>query len=203
MARPRVPNALFQAFDEAQFGDARTLNLRDGLPTGPAAAARTDAWLRLKQVEGAREVLVITGRGAHSVGGIPVVRAHVAKKLAMLRRAGIVASVSEHTPGSYVVGLSSVSAMLTAPQRSPRKATARAPSVSVPSLAGLTSDTQRLVREVTARTLESLGIQATTRTIVADEMERQAELLGRSMPRDADREQWIRNAALRVLNDRE
>lgn len=203
MARPRLPNAVFQAFDEAQFGETRTLNLRDGLPTGAEAAARADAWLRLKQVEGAHEVLIITGRGAHSADGVPVVRTYVAKKLASLRRTGVVASVSEHTPGSYVVGLSSVSAMLTAPQRAPRKATAGVPNVTVPSLSGLTSDTQRLVREVAARTLESLGIQATTRTIVADEIERQAELLSRSMPRDANREQWIRGAALRILNESE
>ncbi|MGH7709758.1 MAG: hypothetical protein ACREOG_00650, partial [Gemmatimonadaceae bacterium] len=68
MASSRAPNALYRAFDEAQFGEARTLNLRDGLPSGADAAARADAWLRLKQVEGVREVLVITGRGANSVG---------------------------------------------------------------------------------------------------------------------------------------
>ncbi len=203
MARARVPNALFRAFDEAQFGAARTLNVRDGLPTGAAAAARADVWLRLKQVEGAREVLIITGRGAHSVGSVPVVRAHVAKRLASLRRAGVVASMSEHTPGSYVVRLAPVSTMLAAPESSLRHRAARAPNVAGPSLSDLTSATQRMIRDLAVRTLASLGIHATTRAIVADEMERQAALLSDAMPSGADRELWIRSAALRVLNDLE
>lgn len=203
MARGRVPNALFRAFDEAQFGDARTLNLRDGLPTGPAAAARADAWLRLKQVEGAREVLIITGRGAHSAGAVPVVRTHVAKRLASLRRAGVVANVREHTPGSYVVQLSPVSAMLSASQHASGRPATRLPNVMTPSLSGLTPGTQRLMRDLAVRTLAALGVQATTRTIIADEIERQAGLLSRAMPRDADRDRWLRNAALRVLNDLE
>lgn len=200
-ARARVPNALYRAFDEAQFGDARTLNVRDGLPTGAEAAARADAWLRLKQVEGVREVLIITGRGLHSVSTLPVIKSHVAKRLAALRRAGVVASVTEHTPGSFVVRLSPVSSMLAAPERSSRSR--RSPVAAPPSMARLTPETQRIVRDLAERTLASLGIRNSTSSMISGEMERQATLLTQSMPRDADRESWIRRAALRVLNDLE
>jgi len=202
MRRARVPNALYRAFDEAQFGDARTLNVRDGLPTGAEAAARTDAWLRQKQVEGAREVLVITGRGTHSVSALPVIKTHVARRIAALRRAGVVANVTEHTPGSYVVQLSPMSSMLAASERlSPRSHETAGPLPR--SMASLTPATQRMLRDLAERTLASLGIRNTTSAMITDEMERQTTLLTRSMPRDADRESWIRRAALRVLNDLE
>ena len=204
MRRARVPNALYRAFDEAQFGDARTLNVRDGLPTGAEAAARTDAWLRLKQVEGVREVLVITGRGTHSISALPVIKTHVARRIAALRRAGVVASVTEHTPGSFVVRLSPMSSMLAASERSSsRSAQERKGQKLPPSIASLTPETQRIVRDLAERTLVSLGVRNTSSSIINDEMERQTALLTRSMPRDADRENWIRRAALRVLNDLE
>ena len=204
MRRARVPNALYRAFDEAQVGDGRTLNVRDGLPTGAEAAARTDAWLRLKQVEGVREVLVITGRGTHSVSALPVIKTHVARRIAALRRAGVVASVTEHTPGSFVVRLSPMSSMLAAAERSsPRSHETRAADALPPSMASLTPATQRMLRDLAERTLASLGIRNTTSSMITDEMERQTTLLTRSMPRDADRDGWIRRAALRVLNDLE
>lgn len=202
MRRARLPNALFRAFDEAQFGDARTLNVREGLPTGAEAAARVDAWLRLKQVEGVRDVLVITGRGSHSVSSLPVIKSHVAKRLAALRRAGVVAAVTEHTPGSFVVRLSPVSSMLAAPEKSSRPHAPNAATLPR-ALATLTQETQRTLRDLAERTLTSLGMRTPTSAIIAEEMERQATLLTRSMPRDADREGWIRRAAARVLNDLE
>ena len=113
----RVPNALYRAFDEAQFGDGRTLNLREGLPSAADAATRAEAWLRLKQVEGVREVLIVTGRGSNSIGAVGVIRTRVAQSLTKLRRGGVVASVSEHTPGSYVVQLAPVSTLLSAAAR--------------------------------------------------------------------------------------
>ncbi len=202
MKRARVPNALYRAFDEAQFGDARTLNVRDGLPTGAEAAARTDAWLRLKQVEGVHEVLVITGRGTHSISALPVIKTHVAKRIAALRRAGVVASVTEHTPGSFVVRLSPMSSMLAASERSSSRSDQEHKAQKLPpSIASLTPETQRLIRDLAERTLVSLGVRNTSSAIINEEMERQTALLTRSMPRDADRGNWIRRAALRVLND--
>ncbi|MFP5354388.1 MAG: hypothetical protein ACLGIK_04420, partial [Gemmatimonadota bacterium] len=62
--------AVQQAFDEARFGATRILNVRDPLLSGVEAVRRADGWLRAKQVERAEEVLVITGRGAGSVGHV-------------------------------------------------------------------------------------------------------------------------------------
>src|SRR4051812_33539577 len=77
MAAPRRVTGLAglqQAFDEVRFGAARTLNLRASLPTASEAAARVDSWLRQHQVQRSDEVLVITGRGNNSEGGVSVVR---------------------------------------------------------------------------------------------------------------------------------
>ena len=65
---------LRQAFDEVRFGHSRTLNLREARPTPAVATVRLEAWLRQRQVDRAKEVLVITGRGIHSEGGVSVVR---------------------------------------------------------------------------------------------------------------------------------
>src|SRR5690606_4516849 len=62
------------AFDELRFGRERILNLREILPTPEVATARAESWLREQQVAGAREVLVITGRGNSSPGGVSPVR---------------------------------------------------------------------------------------------------------------------------------
>ena len=77
MRRPQRSEGLKglrQAFDEVRFGGQRTLNLRDTLPTAAAATARTEAWLRQQQVDSAGEVLIVTGRGNQSEGGVPVLR---------------------------------------------------------------------------------------------------------------------------------
>lgn len=203
MNRQRPPNALSRAFDEAHFGDGRTLNLRDRLPTGPEAAARAEMWLRSKQVEGTREVLIITGRGANSVGGLPVIRPQVAKRLAHLKRAGVVESVSEHTAGSYIVRLATVSTMLAASQRSAPRPHAGSRAHTPSALTGLTPSTQRHVRELAVRTLASLGINDATPAMLADELQRQVELLTRAKPDNAEREEWVRGAALRALSETE
>src|ERR1041385_4159950 len=96
---------LRQAFDEARFGAQRTLNLRESLPTPEAAAARTEAWLRQQQVDRADEVLIITGRGNQSEGGVSIVRDAVERLLYALRRRGVIETHREHSPGSFVVRL--------------------------------------------------------------------------------------------------
>src|SRR3954453_16609527 len=109
---------LQQAFDEVRFGPARTLNLRESLPTGAEAARRLDAWLRQHQVQQSGELLVITGRGNNSESGIAVVREATLRVFHELRRKGVVEDFSEHTPGSFVVTLAPMQAMLDARRRS-------------------------------------------------------------------------------------
>jgi hypothetical protein len=103
-------SGLRQAFDEARYGNGRTLNLRDGLPTPAEAVARAEAWLRQQQVDlssrsGDAEVLIITGRGNNSPGGISVVRSAIEGLIHRLRSRGVVATHREHTPGSGAFAL--------------------------------------------------------------------------------------------------
>src|SRR5207342_362990 len=92
-------SGLQQAFDEVRFGPARTLNLRASLPTGAEAARRVESWIREQQAQRADELLVITGRGNNSEGGVSVVREAAMRIFHELRRKGIVESFVEHTAG--------------------------------------------------------------------------------------------------------
>ena len=100
-----------KAFDEVRFGPTRMLNLRNGLPSGAQAVQRAEGWLRAKQIELAGEVLIVTGRGHGSLGGVPVIKAEVQRLLSRLRRNGVVAGVREHTAGSVVVTLAPLRAL--------------------------------------------------------------------------------------------
>ncbi len=111
------PNRIQKAFDEIRFGAARTLNLRESLPTADQARARAESWVRTKQVERAGELLVITGRGQASDDGIAVVRKAILALFPSLRRRNIITKWEEHTAGSFVVTLAPVSAMFEAPKR--------------------------------------------------------------------------------------
>src|SRR5215203_5777880 len=115
--RVRGLQGLQQAFDEVRFGATRTLNLRESLPTGAEAARRVDAWLRQHQAQQSSELLVITGRGNNSESGIAVVREATVRVFHELRRKGVVQDFSEHTPGSFVVTLAPMQAMLDAKRR--------------------------------------------------------------------------------------
>lgn len=184
---------LLQAFDEVQFGASRTLNLRDDLPTADQAVARTEAWLRERQMARAGEVLVITGAGRHSPGGHSVVRAAVAKLLTMLKRRGVVASVREHTAGSFAVRLAPVSALFDAGRR--KREPAQQPRPRDPhALDGLEPETRRLLRRLAEQTLERLGTHGLSGRFVTDEMVRQFATLGASVPEGPDREGRLRAA---------
>src|ERR671921_2398468 len=100
--RVRGLGGLQRAFDEVRFGAARTLNLRESLPTGAEAARRVEAWLRQHQVQRSGELLVITGRGNNSESGVSVVREATLRVFHELRRKGVVEGFAEHTPGSFV-----------------------------------------------------------------------------------------------------
>ena len=99
MARPRRGTSLSglrKAFDEARFGNGRILNLRESLPTAAEAVARAEAWLRQQQVQLSSgtetEVLIITGRGNNSEGGVSVVRSAIEGLIHRLKQRGVIAS---------------------------------------------------------------------------------------------------------------
>lgn len=201
MKRPRrgVPlTGLRQAFDEVRFGAARTLNLRDTLPTAAAATARTEAWLRQQQVERAGEVLVITGRGNNSAGGVPVVREAVIRLFHNLKRRGVVSDHQEHTPGSFVVTLAPVRELWEAPRRR-RDRSVPPPPPSPASLDALSPETRKLLRDLAERSLDTLGVYDRD-PFMQGEMLRQFSAVTASIHEGPDREARLQDA-LRVALD--
>lgn len=197
--RDVVGSAVFRAFDELHFGPDRTLNLRASLPTAADAAARAEAWLREKQAATAGEVLLITGRGNRSLGGVSPVREAVVKLLASLRRRGVVAMVQEHTPGSFVVALAPMKALWDAPRRRREQAP---PPPDPPSLAALSASTRALLRRLAACSLDALGLRYTER-FIETEMLRQFSRLAAAVPAGAERERWLEHALLRAIAEYE
>jgi hypothetical protein len=189
--RQRPLSAVHRALDEARFGRERILNLRASLPTAADAMARAEAWLRERQVARAGEVLVITGRGNHSADGISVVRQAVLKRLALLRRRGVVESFVEHTPGSFVVRLAALSALRSAPRR--KKDRERLLAGEPAALDGLGADTRALLRRLAVCALEELGVEM-TEAFVRREMLAQFAYIATGVPEGADREARLRAA---------
>lgn len=186
------------AFDVLRFGREHTLDLRSSLPTGAEAVHRAEVFLREQQVAGAREVLIITGRGNQSADGVPVVRPAVARVLAKLRRLGVVEGWQEHTPGSFAVTPAPISALLEAPRRS--KDPAPTITLDPEGLAGLDSATRAVLRRLAVRSLHVLGAPA-GESFVQDEMERQFAVLAATIPATADRETLLRIAAEHALDE--
>jgi hypothetical protein len=180
------------ALDELRFGPQRTLNLRESLPTAPQAVKRTEAWLREQQVRGTPEVLIITGRGTHSVGGTAVLKPAIEKLLFSLRRRGVVAGHAEHNPGAFVVTLASLRALTEAPRRHREAAPPRA-SFAFDNLA---PETTALLRDLAERSLHALGVAGHDRELV-HEMHRQLGFFVPGLPPGAAMESHLQ-AALRA-----
>jgi hypothetical protein len=159
--------SVLRAFDEAEFGSKKTLNLRESLPSAADARFRTEAWLRERQISRAVEVLVITGRGNQSPNGVSPVREAILSLLPSLRRRGVVSEWREHSPGSFVVKLGSISSLLGAPRRR-RDRTPIAPTIDPESLKNLEQPTLGLLRRLAIRTLESLGIREPEKFVEAE-----------------------------------
>ena len=189
---------LRQAFDEVRFGAQRTLNLRDTLPTPAAAVSRTEAWLRQQQVERAEEVLIITGRGNQSEGGVSVVRESIARLLLVLKRRGVIRGHDEHTPGSFVVTLADVSALWESPRRNRGRGVAP-PSPTPPSLDDLDPDVRVMLRNLAERALEGIGVKDTA-AFLQGEMLKQFGAIAATIGDAPGREARLRSA-IRVALD--
>jgi hypothetical protein len=172
---------VWKAFDEAEFGPKNILNLRESLPTAADARFRAEAWLRERQVSRANEVLLITGRGNQSPGGISAVRAAIVALLPALRRRGVVIEWREHTPGSFVVKLGSISSLLDAPRRKRDRALVAKPA-DPRSLAGLENSTLLLLRRLAVRSLESLGVRRPEKFVEAEMLSKFNSLAGGVAP---------------------
>jgi len=170
-------HSVWKAFDEAEFGPKNILNLRESLPTAADARFRAEAWLRERQVSRINEVLLITGRGNQSPGGISAVRAAIVALLPALRRRGVVIEWREHTPGSFVVKLGSISSLLDAPKRKRDRALVAKPADPRP-LAELERSTLLLLRRLAVRSLESLGVQQPEKFVDAEMLSKFNSLAG-------------------------
>jgi hypothetical protein len=160
-------SSVLRAFDEVEFGSKNTFNLRESLPSAADARFRTEAWLRERQISRAVEVLVITGRGNSSPNGVSVVREAILSLLPSLRRRGVVSEWREHSPGSFVVRLASISSLLDSPRRKRDRAPI-APTVNPESLKDLEQSTLELLRRLAIRTLESLGMRDPDKFVEAE-----------------------------------
>lgn len=191
-------DGLRQAFDEARFGSARTLNLRESLPTAADATTRAEAWLRQRQMDRADEVLIITGRGNRSHGGVSLVRESIIRLLHALKRRGVVAGHQEHTQGSFVVALAPVSALWESPKRNRGRGVAPPPSTP-PSLDLLDDESRTLLRHLAERALEGLGIKDTAQ-FLEGEMLKQFGAIAASIGDAPGREERLK-AAIRLAMD--
>ena len=195
-----IRRPLQHALDELRFGRNGTLNLRASLPTAAEAVKRTESWLRMKQAEGAREVLIVTGRGNQSYARVPVVREAVQRLLAYLSTRGVVEHHSEHSPGSFAVRLLPLSAA--GRRRDPETAPTAAPVLAPPTLDGLAPVTREQLRALATGALQALGIRDPSPQFVQDEMERQCAQLAVLLPAAAtaaEREAALQSAIARAL----
>jgi hypothetical protein len=170
-------SSILRAFDEIEFGSKNTLNLRESLPSAADARFRTEAWLRERQISRVAEVLVITGRGNNSPNGVSAVREAILSLMPALRRRGVVAEWREHSPGSFVVKLASISSLLEAPRRK-RDRTPIIPTANPESLKGLEQSTLELLRRLAIRTLESLGMREPDKFVEAEMLSKFQSLAG-------------------------
>lgn len=200
--RPGKPGltGLWQALDEANFGQGRTLNLRESLPSAADARARAEVWLKSRQVTEAGDVLVITGRGNQSMHGVGVIRTEILALLPSLRRRGIVETWREHTPGSFVVKLAPINSLLDAPKRRRSEPVERSAVAAPPSLAALDAETLKLLRTLAIKNLEMIGVVAAG-AFIDQEMERTFATLASSIPVGPDRERSLRDAMIKAINE--
>lgn len=196
----REPDTLFRAFDEVRFGPERTLNLRPMQPSATQALRQVEQWLRLMQVQGAKEVLLITGRGNQSVDRFSPVREAIVRLLPSLRRRNVISTYLEHTPGSFVVEPASMAALFDAPKR--RRERSRPVEQATPvSLAALDPETVRQLRELALLTLAGLGVHSPTTAVVRDEMQHQFSLLTAGIPAGRDQEAVLQQAIQRAAEE--
>ena len=195
------PPHIQKAFDELRFGPLRTLNLRESLPSADEARNRADGWIRAKQVERAGELLIITGRGNSSEGGVSAVRKAVLALFPSLRRRNVITGWQEHTPGSFVVTLAPMSALFEAPKR--RRERREEPPAPPQSLSALAPETLSMLRDLAVASLTVLGVHDYDR-FVQSEMTTKFATLSAALPGEDDPETELRAAirhALDELND--
>jgi hypothetical protein len=151
----------------------------------------------MKQVERADELLVITGRGKGSEGGVSVVRETILALFPSLRRRNVITKWEEHTAGSFVVTLAPMAAMFEAPKRR------REPFIPLPvpeSLSALSPETLNLLRELAVASLMMLGVHDSER-FIESEMTTKFSKLTAALSGAEDPEAELRAAIRHALDE--
>ena len=187
------------SLERLRFGPLRTLNVRASKLSGQESAARVESWLRSKQVELTGEVLVITGRGAGSLDGIPVVKDATRLVLNRLRRLGVIESFGEDTLGSFIVSLAPLRSLLEAPTR--RRTRVTPPPRKLPGIQGLKPETRERLRYLASRAIDALGVKDASDSVIAGEMGRQFSMIARTAPAGVDADKWVDGAITKALRE--
>lgn len=202
MAAPRRPlgrSVLQQAFEEMRFGATRTLNLRASLPSASDAAQRAERWLRQHQAQQSGELLIITGRGNNSDGGVSKVREATMRVFHELRRKGVIEGFMEYNAGAFVVTVAPFKTMFDAVSR--RREHAPLPPPASPStLAALDEETRQLLRTLADCSLDALGVRDRW-SFVETEMLRLFGTLATTVGTGPDRELQLRQAILAAIDE--
>jgi hypothetical protein len=185
------------SIERARFGPLRTLNVRVSLLSGEESARRVESWLRSKQVELSGDVLIITGRGAGSIGGVPVIKESTLRVLNRLRRAGVIQAFGEDTAGSLVVQLAPLRSLLEAPVR--RKGLQSSIPKNKASIQGLKSETRDQLHYLASRAIDALGVKKPSESQILTEMERHFSVFARTAPVGVDTDRWLNSAISRAL----
>ena len=185
------------SIERARFGPLRTLNVRVSLLSGEESARRVESWLRSKQVELSGDVLIITGRGAGSIGGVPVIKESTLRVLNRLRRAGVIQAFGEDTAGSFVVQLAPLRSLLEAPAR--RKGSRSSIPKKKANIQGLKSETRDQLHYLASRAIDALGVKKPSESQILTEMERHFSVFARTAPVGVDTDRWLNSAISRAL----
>jgi hypothetical protein len=119
--------------------------------------------------------------------------------LPTLKRRGVVENWREHTPGSFVIQLAPMTALLEAPRRRRGNAPAETAIESV-ELAGLKPETLALLRQIASQNLMTLGITE-SQLFLDEEMLRTFSKLIRALPTDGDREAGLQQAISKMISE--
>ena len=196
--KPKL-TALWHALDEAAFGAERILNLRESLPSAAEARSRTEVWLRARQVTKPEEVLIITGRGNQSAGGVGIIRKEILAMMPGLRRRGIVESWREQSPGSLIVKIAPTSSLFSAPKRRRGKEN---PHIlhEEKVLEGLDDKTASMLRQLALRNLDTLGVDHETE-FVKKEMQQIFSMLMSALPAGSRSEEALQLSIRNALEE--
>jgi hypothetical protein len=150
-------------------------------------------------VELTGDVIVITGRGAGSIDGIPVIKDATQLVLNRLRRLGVIESYGEDTPGSFVVSLAPLRSLLEAPARRRNPTTTEVRRT--PSIHGLKPATRDRLRYLASRAIDALGVKDPSESVVEGEMARQFSMIVRTAPTGVDADKWVDGAVAKALRE--